>query len=563
MQGTPLANGTEKHPDTNWNAIDWHQEERRVRNLRQRIFRATQAGEWKRVRSLQKLMLRSHANRLVSVRRVAQRNTGKQTPGVDKVLLKTPAARGRMVDHLAHYQLWTAKPARRVYIAKSNGKLRPLGIPVMIDRCIQSMVKNALEPSWEAQFEGCSYGFRPGRDCHDAIEKIFKIASPKNRKKWVLDADIKGAFDNISHEYLLATIGRVPGYELIKQWLKAGYVDKGVFHETEAGTPQGGVISPLLANIALNGMEEALEIKHRKRGELDSKRALVRYADDFCVFCESREDAETAKQILTKWLSERGLTLSPEKTKIVHLTEGFNFLGFNIRHYKASNTKTGWKLLTKPSKEAVQKHREEMKQEWKAVRGWNIRKILWKFNPIIRGWANYHRTGTAKETFNKLDNWMYQKEVRYAKRTHPHQPKKWRQQKYWGKLNLDRQDKWVFGNKQTGQHLLKYRWFPIERHILVKGKASPDDPSLKEYWEHRTAAKAKDLAPNKQKMARKQQGLCPICKNTLFNDEELHVHHKIPKAKGGKDTYDNLQLVHLFCHQQIHAREDMDDEQAE
>jgi RNA-directed DNA polymerase len=505
-------------------------------------------------------MLRSHANRLVSVRRVAQLNTGKNTPGVDKVLLKTPAARGRMVDHLAHYQLWTAKPARRVYIAKANGKLRPLGIPVMIDRCIQSMVKNALEPSWEARFEGCSYGFRPGRGCHDAIEKIYGLARPNKRKKWILDADIKGAFDNISHEYLLTTIGRVPGCELIKQWLKAGYVDKGVFHETEAGTPQGGVISPLLANIALHGMEEALEIKHRKRGELDSKRAIVRYADDFCVFCESQEDAEASKQILTEWLSKRGLVLSPEKTQVVHLTEGFNFLSFNIRLYRASNTKTGWKLLTKPSKEAVQKHREKMKQEWEAVRGWNIGKILWKLNPIIRGWANYHRTGTAKETFNKLDNWMFYKEVRHVKRTHPHKPKKWQQRKYWGRLNFDRQDHWAFGDKQTGQHLLKYRWFPIERHILVKGTASPDDPALKDYWQKRNMAKAKELPPSRQKIARKQNGLCPECKNTLFNDEELHVHHRIPKAKGGKNNYGNLVLVHYFCHQHIHAREDVEDE---
>jgi RNA-directed DNA polymerase len=208
MQGPTLANGTERHPDTSWNAIDWHQQERRVRNLRQRIFRATQAGDWKRVRSLQKLMLRSRANRMVSVRRVAQLNQGKKTPGVDKVLLKTPAARGRMVDHLAHYQLWRAKPARRVYIAKANGKLRPLGIPVMIDRCVQSMVKNALEPSWEARFEGCSYGFRPGRGCHDAIEKIYKIARPDKRKKWILDADIQGAVRRDSHHGIPEMIGR-------------------------------------------------------------------------------------------------------------------------------------------------------------------------------------------------------------------------------------------------------------------------------------------------------------------------------------------------------------------
>src|SRR6266496_411122 len=208
MQGTTLANGTEKHPDTNWNTMDWHQEEQRVRNLRQRIFRATQAGDGKRVRSLQKLMVRSRANRLVSVRRVAQLNQGKNTPGVDKVLLKTPAARGRMVDYLAHYQLWKAKPARRVYIAKANGKLRPLGIPVMIDRCVQSMVKNALEPSWEARFEGCSYGFRPGRGCHDAIEKIYKLARPHTRRKWIVDADIKGAVRRDSHHGIPEMIGR-------------------------------------------------------------------------------------------------------------------------------------------------------------------------------------------------------------------------------------------------------------------------------------------------------------------------------------------------------------------
>src|SRR5947199_2644694 len=423
VKKTHLANGTEKQTD--WNAINWRKANRTVRNLRHRIFRATQEGNLNKVRSLQKLMLKSYSNRLVSVRRVAQINAGKHTPGVDKLVIKTPAARGRMVDALAHYSPWKAKPVRRVYIPKANHKLRPLGIPVVVDRCLQAMVKNALEPSWEARFEGCSYGFRPGRGCHDAIEKIYRLARPNSRRKWVLDADITGAFNHISHEHLLTTIGRVPGIELIKQWLKAGYVEKGVFHETQAGTPQGGVISPLLANIALHGMEEALEIKHRKRGELDSKRAVVRYADDFCVFCESQEDAETAKQILTEWLSKTGLTLSPEKTKIVHLTEGFNFLGFNIRLYRALNTKTGWKLLTKPSKEAVQKHREKMKQEWEAVRGWTIGKILWKLNPIIRGWANYHRTGTAKETFNKLDDWMFYKEVKHVKRTDPNTSKKW------------------------------------------------------------------------------------------------------------------------------------------
>jgi len=216
MQAHSLANGTKKQTD--WNAINWRKANRTVRTLRHRIFRATQEGNLKKVRSLQKLMLKSYSNRLVSVRRVAQINAGKHTPGVDKLVLKTPAARGRMVDALAHYSLWKAKPARRVYIPKTNGKSRPLGIPVIVDRCLQSMVKNALEPAWEAKFEGISYGFRPGRSCHDAIEKIFVLARPNKTKKWILDADIRGAFDHISHEYLLKAIGLVPGRELIKQW---------------------------------------------------------------------------------------------------------------------------------------------------------------------------------------------------------------------------------------------------------------------------------------------------------------------------------------------------------
>ena len=331
-------------------------------------------------------------------------------------------------------------------------------------------------------------------------------------------------------------------------------MDQGTFHPTEAGTPQGGVISPLLANIALHGMEAALGVQHR-RGQVVGPRALVRYADDFCVFCESREDAEAAQDCLEGWFKTRGLEFSSEKTRIVHLTEGIDFLGFHIQLYPVSTTRTGWKLLTTPSKKSIQKHRDQMKEEWQAVRGWSIQKILWKFNPIIRGWANYFRTGTAKATFRSLENWTYFKEVRHVKRTHPKKTKAWRQGQYWGRWNLDRHDHWVFGDKHSGQHLFKYTWFPIERHILVKGTASPDDPSLKAYWEQRARTKANDLPPSRQKLARRQNGLCPMCRNTLFNEEELHVHHAIPRKRDGNSTYSNLQLVHLFCHQQAHAKE--------
>jgi RNA-directed DNA polymerase len=554
MQGPSLANGTNRQTETDWNAIDWRKAQRLVRNLRQRIFRATQAGDRKKVRSLQKLMLRSQANRELSVRRVTQINQGKHTPGVDKVVVKTPGARGRLVDALASYQVWKAKPARRVYIPKTNGKQRPLGIPVVIDRCLQAMVKNALEPSWEARFEGCSYGFRPGRSCHDAIEKIYLLARPNKTKKWVLDADIKGAFDNIDHQALLEAIGEVPGKELIKQWLKAGYVDKKVFHETTSGTPQGGVISPLLANIALHGMEEALGVTYGWGNTLRSKRALVQYADDFVVFCESREDAETARQILTEWLGKRGLVLSPEKTRIVHLTEGFDFLGYNIRLYHAPKTsRTGYKLLIKPSKQSVMNIRKKLRARWRKLRGSNASAIARALNPIVRGWANYFRVKVAKETFKALDNWMFQREVRYARRTHPNKPWKWLKGRYWDKLNPKRNDTWVFGDKTQETYLLKFSWFKIERHTMVKGKASPDDPALQEYWQKRQKAKAKDLMPNQQKLAKDQNYVCRVCGVSLFNGEELHEHHIQPRSKGGNNDRENRTLVHLYCHQHIHS----------
>jgi len=555
MQGISLANGTEK--PTDWKTIEWKKAYRMVRTLRQRIFRATQEGNLKKVRSLQKLMLKSYSNRLVSVRRVTQTNTGKNTPGMDGMVVKTPAARGKLVDALGQSTAWKAKPARRIYIPKANKKVRPLGIPVVIDRCLQAMVKNALEPAWEARFEGISYGFRPGRSAHDAIGKIYLLARPNKSKKWILDADIKGAFDFISHEYLCQTIGPVPGKELIKQWLKAGYIEQKEFHATEQGTPQGGVISPLLLNIALHGMEQAIGVSYNSQGQISGKRAIVRYADDFVCFCETREDAEQVQGTLTAWLQERGLTLSAEKTRIVHLTEGFNFLGYNIRHYRTpKTTKTGWKLLIKPSKESVQDLRETLRGRWKKVQGTPVQNVLKELNPIIRGWANYFRVVVAKELFGKLDSWMVHKALRYTKRMHPKKSVRWQRQRYFGRFNLDRLDIWTFGDKQTGGYLLKFDWFPIERHVLVRGRASPDNPELKEYWKKRQEAQAKDLTLSKQKLSKRQKGQCLQCFESLFNGEDLQIHRRLSPSQGGKDTYSNLALVHSLCHQQIHTATD-------
>jgi RNA-directed DNA polymerase len=551
MMQSKVANVTAR--TTDWNRIDWKNANRVVRKLRQRIFKATKDGDLKRVRNLQKLLMRSYSNTLLSVRRVTQQNSGKKTAGVDKLLVTTPTARGTLVDILTKFIPWKPLPVKRVYIRKSNGKQRPLGIPCIIDRCLQAIVKNALEPYWEAQFERTSYGFRPGRGVHDAIERIQLMSKSTSTKPWVVDADIEGCFDNIAHEPLIKTIGNFPARKLIQQWLKAGYVEKCVFHDTESGVPQGGIISPLLANIALHGMESAQGIRYSKAGQSIGNRSILRYADDLVIFCKTQEDAFKAVDDLSCFLETRGLTLSKSKTKIVHLNQGFNFLGFNIKWYQDKNTRLGRKVLIKPSKESLQDIRNNMRQVWLENKSSNVNYLMSKLNPIIRGVANYYRTVVSSHIFRKLDRWMFMRQNRYVKRMHSKKSSTWRKRKYWGRLNLERKDYSVFGDKQTGQFLLKFSWFTIRRHTLVKGDASPDDPNLREYWESRNRRKSRNLIPSYQILAQKQGYKCTVCGESLFNDEPLQKHHKIPRSKGGKDSYANLELMHYYCHQQAHS----------
>lgn len=541
----------------NWHSINWYEVNRSIRNLRRRIFRATQNHEWKKVRSLQKLMLKSFSNILISVRKVTQTNQGKSTPGTDNITVKTPKKRWELSQNLFKGIDHNPSPTKRVHIPKKNGKTRPLGIPTIADRVIQNIIKNALEPCWEAQFEGSSYGFRPGRGCHDATGKIYSICRPNKKKKWVLDADIKGCFDNIDHNKLLEIIGNFPKRKLIAKWLKAGYIDNNTFHPQESGTPQGSIISSLLANIALHGMEAAIGVKYNSQGNISGTRAIVRYADDFVIFCESKEDTLAAKKQINEWLNNRGLTISKEKTQIVHITEGFDFLGFNIRQYKVSNTKTGYKLLIKPSKDFVKKCRKDIKEIFLKNIGDTADNLIGKINPIIRGKANYMKPHVASETFRKLDHYLFVRQVRFVKRTHPNKPTKWTKEKYWGNLSIQHPNqKWVFGNKSTGSHMLMFAWTKISRHPIVSKRNSPDDPSLREYWEKRKVkrdkSEAQKLNRKRQEIANRQKFRCPVCGESIFNGEPTHIHHINPRKDGGKDDISNLVHVHIFCHHKIH-----------
>ncbi|MCE9557044.1 MAG: group II intron reverse transcriptase/maturase [Planctomycetes bacterium] len=542
---------------TNWDAVDWRYVNKMVRNLRQRIYRATAEGDLRKVRSLQKLMLRSYANQLAGVRRVAQQNAGANTPGIDQVLVKTPAARGRLVDELRTDHKVRALPVRRVYIPKANGKQRPLGIPTMKDRAAQAVVKNALEPEWEARFEAHSYGFRPGRSAQDAIQKIFQRVHAGCRKKWIVDADIKGCFDNIDHERLLQRIGMFPANREIAAWLKAGYMEDGVRHPTEAGTPQGGVISPVLANIALHGLDEALGIRYHRtpQGYLRTygRRTWVRYADDFVVLCETKEDAEQVVDILKTWLAERGLSLAPDKTRIVHLDEGFDFLGFNVRQYQPRGATAGRDsvLLIKPSKKAIKKLKAKLLEVWATAGSRPLKDTILMFNAIVRGWANYFRTSVCAMTFKRLDQWMFIKAYRFVVKRHPNKGKKWVYDRYFPRRKGYRQ---ALSDWQSGATLLRFSQTKVVRHVPVQGYSSPDDAKLAAYWDKRRKAMNSMLSVKRRQLAVAQDWKCPVCGEALENGELLRIHYVDSAPRGSAPE----RLMHLFCHQQMQKRSEAD-----
>ncbi|MFD3782316.1 group II intron reverse transcriptase [Streptomyces sp. NPDC058612] len=414
-----------------------------------------------------------------------------------------------------------------------------------------------------------SYGFRPGRSCHDAIEQIFRITSSRQAKRvWVLDADLASAFDRINHDRLMEAIGDFPANEAIRRWLKAGVMERGRFAPTEAGTPQGGVISPLLLNVALHGMEEAAGCPtNAGRNERLRSPRTIRYADDFVVFYRTEKEARDVKKKLAGWLEPKGLNFNEEKTKVVHLDEGFDFLGFNVRKYSG-------KTLIIPSKEAVRRIIEKVRELARSMSQAPTEEVVKRLNPVIKGWSTYYRGGVSSEAFSSLDHYMWQRMWRWAVRRHPRKSKQWILGKYWGQfLHPTRKDRWIFGDKETGKFLCKFTWTNIVRHTPVKGGASKDDPSLEEYWANRTRKRVHPQVDGANvHLAARQKGLCPLCGQDLIDgagyepdsvrewaewfhakSRTIHRHHLVYRSRGGSDNTTNLVLIHAECHRQHHA----------
>ena len=477
-----------------WDSIDWDQAEKSVRRLQARIVKAQREGRHDKVKSLSRILTRSFYGKALAVKRVTQ-NKGKRTCGVDGRTWRTAKLKAQAVMELDP-QRYKAKPLRRVYIPKSNGKKRPLGIPTMKDRAMQALFLLALEPIAETTADNASYGFRRNRSTADAIQHCYIVLSRDYAPQWILEGDIKGCFDNISHDWLLNHIPMEK--RILRQWLKAGYVESTTLFNTDEGTPQGGIISPVLANMTLDGLERLINERYKRlsirndgrtswqtRVRPSQKVYLIRYADDFVITGTSPELLEQeVKPMVQSFLAERGLTLSEEKTAITHIEKGFDFLGFHIRRY-------GKVLLTRPSKKGVKRLLDKIRRIIKSGRGkgGNAHMLITCINPILRGWANYYRHGASKRTFVRIDHEVWKSVWRWATRRHHNKKKQWIKDRYF--IRMGNHD-WIFSDTRVNveYHLFCMAMLPIRRHVKIRQDANPFDPCWRPYFERRKRIKA-------------------------------------------------------------------------
>ena len=544
------STGAVSHNVGGWHAIDWQQAHAHVRRLQARIVKATQDGRWNKVKSLQHLLTRSFYAKAIAVKRVTE-NKGKNTPGVDGVLWQTPQDKWNAITDLQQ-RGYHPQPLRRIYIPKGNDpkKKRPLGIPTLKDRAMQALYLIALEPIAETTGDPNSYGFRKERACADAIGQCHNTLARSQSPVWVLEGDIRACFDTISHNWLLDNVPMEKA--ILRKWLKVGYMEKGQLFPTEAGTPQGGIISPILANMTLDGLEKQLH-QHFPKTTVKGRAAkvnLIRYADDFVITGVSRELLEQeVKPVVEAFLQERGLELSPEKTQITHIDEGFDFLGQNVRKYNG-------KLLIKPSKKSVKKHLDRVRSIIKENPTLSAGRLIRLLTPILRGWAMYHRHVVSKETFYHVQKEVILALLRWMKRRHRNKNAKWRKKKY---FKSEKGNNWVFFGESNGRELTLFNPadIPIERHIKIRKDSNPFDLEWEMYFEKRLETKMVNHLYGRRQLIRlwkAQNGDCPICKARITVETGWNNHHIKPRALGGSDTFENRVLLHPTCHRLVHSQ---------
>ena len=537
-----------------WKEIDWEKCHRIVQRLQSRIVEATKAQHWGKVKRLQWLLTHSFSARALAVRRVTE-NRGKKTPGIDQVLWKNPQEKFKAIDGLKR-RGYRPMPVRRVYIPKRNGKRRPLGIPTMKDRGMQAVYLTALEPVYETIAEGNAYGFRPHRQAADAIEQCFIALAKKHSASWVLEGDIQACFETIDHQWLM---DHTPiDKQLLGSWLKAGVIEQGQHSIGKAGTPQGGIISPVLANIALDGMERLLKETKTLKGQ---KVHLIRYADDFVITAASKEILEEeVKPRIKAFLSERGMKLSEAKTRITHISQGFDFLGQEVKKYDDG------KLLIIPSPRSCQQIYSKLRAMVRAHRNARQIHLIKKLNSLLRGWCNYHHHVVSKEKFARLGHQLHRLLYGWARRRHPTRGYHWRQAKYYtqvqGEEGLARE---VFGTKVTllsgerRQYLLvEPGRIKITRHVKIRAAANPHDAEWHDYFVKRaTRQMLGKLKTEKKQLTQqvwqKQGGRCTICGQHIIPEHKWELHHKVPRKEGGTNKLENLMMLHPDCHRQLHS----------
>ncbi len=545
-----ITTGAVSHePVGGWHSIDWQAAHENVRRLQARIVKATQAGKWGKVKALQRLLTHSYSAKTLAVKRVTE-NQGKRTAGVDGVICDTPGEKAKAVGDLRQ-RGYRPQPLRRIYIDKDNGKKRPLGIPTLHDRAMQALYLLALEATAETTGDANSYGFRPERGTADAIQQCFIVLSWKRSAEWILEADIKSCFDRISHDWLLANVPMDKA--ILRKWLKAGYMERSVLYPTEDGTPQGGIISPVLANFALDGLERLLNSAYPKNNRKGKKAKvnLIRYDDDFIITGSSKELLEDeVKPIVEAFLKERGLELSAEKTCITHIAEGFDFLGQNLRKYDG-------KLLIKPSKKSIKKLMSKVRKIINDNKQVPPGLLISMLNPILRGWGLYHRHIVCSKTFSTVDYAVFQAIWRWAVRRHPNKGKRWVRKKYFksvGNYN------WVFFGEHNGKERTLFRVGSIhyEKYIKVQLHANPFDVAWETYFEQRLDVKMVNNLRGRRQLIRlwkEQNGICPVCNQKITGLTGWHSHHVVWRSLGGADTAEKRVLLHPNCHNLVHSQQ--------